>query len=248
MTNATPLCGSCGSPVNDAVICTGCTTSLARSLTTAAAIAPDLEDAVARLMKRGSGGKRGSDDRPMPIDTGAMDVRDQLHNCLATWARVLLDVHAGPPYPPDTIASIARWLRERVGLVRQLEGAADMLNDIRDSVAAAMAATDHKPERVHAGTCEACGSQLLAELGADEVRCACGVLARALNERRRERAAAADVLGSAGEISGALAKIGIQVPRGTITSWASRGRLAVRPGGVYAMSEVLALNAQRAAR
>lgn len=248
MTNpATPLC-ACGQPSPDAILCRTCTGSLARSLAAAAVIGPDLDDAVARLLKRGSGGKRTGDDNPLPIDTGAMDARDQLRNCLSGWVRVLLDVHPGPPYPPGTIASMARWLGERTALIRQAEWAAAMLADIQRHVQAAVAVIERKPELVPAGTCEACGSLLLAELGTDTVRCSCGMVTIGIAEKRAQRAAAADVLGSAGEISGALAKIGIQVPRGTITSWASRGRLAMRPGGVYAMSEVLALASERTAR
>jgi hypothetical protein len=89
------------------------------------------------------------------------------------------------------------------------------------------------------------GAQLLAELGADTVTCACGTLAVSLLAKRRERAAAADVLGTPGEISGALDRIGIKVSASTIRKWASRGRLAPRPGGVYALSDVLALCAAR---
>jgi hypothetical protein len=62
------------------------------------------------------------------------------------------------------------------------------------------------------------------------------------------RAAAADVLGTPAEISGALNRIGIHVPRGTITSWASRGRLTARPNGLFALSDVLALHAQSKTR
>ncbi len=110
------------------------------------------------------------------------------------------------------------------------------------------AVVDRQPDRAPAGTCEECGSQLRAELGADSVQCRCGALALALNDKRREHASAADVLGTPGEISGALARTGITVPRGTITSWASRGRLLPRPGGAYALSDVLALHAQSKTR
>jgi hypothetical protein len=238
------------------MLCRACAASLARSLATAASLAGDLDDAVARLLKRGSGGgKRSGDDNPLPIDTGAMDARDALRNALSGWVRVIREMpyRADDPWPRDTVASMARWLHLRLDAIRQHEAAADIHDEITSAVARAAVVVDRQPERTPAGTCEACGAQLLAELGADEVRCSCGMLTTALRQKRTDRAAAADVLGSAGEISGALGKIGISVPRGTITSWASRGRLTARPGkrngqSVYAMSEVLALSSERTAR
>jgi hypothetical protein len=143
---------------------------------------------------------------------------------------------------------MAYWLAQRLDALRQLDDAAARLSGIRDAVHRALAAVDRKPERAPAGLCGGCGAQLLAELGADSVTCGCGMTVLALQDKRRERAAAADVLGTAAEISGALQRIGISVPRGTITSWASRGRLAPRPGGAYALSDVLALHAQSQAR
>ena len=121
-----------------------------------------------------------------------------------------------------------------------------MLRDMRNYVGRAIVVIDRAPERITAGLCPQCKRELFAELGADEVTCGCGMLVTALNDKRRERAAAADVLGTAAEISGALARIGITIPRGTITSWASRGRLGARgKSGMYALSDVLALHAER---
>lgn len=260
----TPLC-ACGQPSPDARLCRSCTARLRSSLEFAASISADLDDAVARLTVRGSGGgsRRVPESGP-PLDMAAMESRDALANELSGWVRVLLEhepERCGPAcracrhgsceairlsrWPRDTIADMARWLLFMLPAIRQREWAADMLHGVTSATAGAAAVIDRKPERVPAGMCETCGAQLLAELGADEVRCQCGMLAVALAARRRDRAAAADVLGSAGEISGALARIGIALPRGTITSWASRGRLIPRPGGVYALSEVLALHAQR---
>jgi hypothetical protein len=214
----------------------------------AASISADLDDAVARLTVRGSGGgSRHVPESGPPLDMAAMEARDALVTELSGWVRVLTDSRPDDvwTWPADTARGMALWLAGAMGTIRQREWAADMLHGVTSAAAGAAAVIDRKPERVPAGTCETCGTQLLAELGADEVRCQCGMLAVALAARRRDRAAAADVLGSAGEISGALARIGITLPRGTITSWASRGRLIPRPGGVYALSEVLALHAQR---
>jgi hypothetical protein len=240
-----PACGSCGSPTGDSsYLCTGCTRDLAALLLQAASIAPDLDDAVAKLLRRGSGGRRSEADAPLPVDLAASDAKADLQHwldycALSTWRRA-----TDAAYPSGGIASRATWLAAHLTVVRQHPYAGKMLDKLREQVRRALAVVDRKPERAPAGLCDNCGRQLLAELGADSVTCACGMTVLALQDKRRERAAAADVLGTAAEISGALTKIGISIPRGTITSWGSRGRLTMRPGGVYAMSDVLALHAQ----
>jgi hypothetical protein len=54
-----PECAAqCGRPSPSAVICGACADSLAAALAMAASIAPDLDDAVARQLRHGSGGRR----------------------------------------------------------------------------------------------------------------------------------------------------------------------------------------------
>jgi hypothetical protein len=226
-----------------ATLCTGCTRELAGLLLLAASIGPDLDDATARLLKRGTGGRSSSPEPPLPVDFTASRAASALRTELVMWAAAI-----GTVPVPNTIPVLARSLLRDLPAARQHAKSDRMLRGIRHHVAQALDVIDRRPERVPAGTCEACGAHLFAELGDDEVTCRCGTVTTALQERRRERAAAADVLGTAAEISGALARIGISVPRGTITSWASRGRLTPRPGGVYALSDVLALHAQSQAR
>jgi hypothetical protein len=209
-------------------------------LLTAASIAADLDDAIARLLKRGAGGGSTSPEPPLPLDMAASDAKRALQDELYRWCRVL----CAPSWSWGSIADMTHWLVRHLGDARQHARAAEMLTGIRTAVHRALAVIDRKPERAPAGQCDNCGRQLLAELGAESVTCACGMTALALQDKRRERAAAADVLGTAAEISGALERIGIRIPRGTITSWASRGRLLPRPGGAYALSDVLALHAQ----
>jgi hypothetical protein len=239
-----PACGSCTAPVPDGYLCQGCTRDLAHTLLTAASIAPDLDDAIARLLKRGSGGKSSNPEPPLPIDMAASDAADLLRLELAVWSASVAPPDDMPPMVLR-IRDLARHLARHLDGLRQHPDAGRAKRDISTAVHRALAVVDRLPERAPAGLCDNCGRQLLAELGADSVTCACGMTLLALQDRRRERAAAADVLGTAAEISGALERIGIRIPRGTITSWASRGRLVPRPGGAYALSDVLALHAQK---
>jgi len=253
MTTA-PACGSCTKPVTDAYLCADCTRDLAIALLTAANIAPDLDDAIARLLKRGTGsGPSGSaTEAPLPVDLAASNAKDKLSLKLGVAVSGIQLPPGAPGYardwPYNTIGHMARWLAARLGRIRQHEHAPRWHHAIHRAVRDALAVIDTYPERAPAGQCEACGAQLLAELGADEVTCRCGVLTTALRATRRERAAAADVLGTATEIAGALEQLGIRVTASTIRTWASRGRLGARPGPKYAMSDVLALCAQRDSR
>ena len=261
-----PVCGSCGSPVSDASICTGCTRDLAALLLTAASIAPDLDDAVARLLKRGSGGRRSETEAPLPVDLAAAEVAERLHRTLWFWVvetdRFPHAATRGPAHvacahqtcmlirdaerPPRSLRAMAKWLGRRTSLIRRHDMAARMLAEIRRAVRDALAVIDRAPERSPAGNCPQCKRELLAELDTDTAVCACGNVVTGLLDARYERALKADQLGTAAELSAFLARIGISVPRGTITSWASRGRLGTRgKSGMYALSDVLALHAER---
>jgi hypothetical protein len=241
-----PACGSCTAPFPDGYLCSGCTRDLAMLLLQAASIAGDLDDAVARQLKRGSGGRSSSPEPPLPVDLAASKVAFKLSWTLAWWSSVMH--RPGDERPSPTKRDRARWLVVHLDRARQHPDAARMLAEIRDHVHRAETVIDRQPDRVPAGPCQACGTQLLAELGEDMVTCRCGQVTIGLMAARMNRAAAADVLGSAAAISDALKAIGITVPRGTITSWASRGRLLPRPGGAYALSDVLALHAQAKTR
>lgn len=217
------------------------------ALLTAASIAPHLDDAVAKLLRRGSGGRRSEAEAPLPIDTGAMAVAHELRSELNGWARIIADQHL-TAMPPDTIAATAMWLAARLNELRQNEAAADAHRGIVRAVSRAVAAVDRQPERAPAGLCDNCGCQLLAELGADSVTCGCGMTVLALQDKRRERAAAADVLGTPAELSAVLAKIGYTVSPGTISAWGTRGQIEKRAGGFYRLSEALAMAAKMGTR
>ena len=237
---ATP-CGSCKAPIGDsAYLCTGCTGKLAELLKLAADIAPDLDDAVAKLLRRG-GGRRASQQVPLPYDLAASQAVSELRFTLTVWVRVVAKSNPSPQMvlPGELTVVMARWLHVRIGLLRQHHHAAEALAEIRDAVHRALAVIDRQPERVSAGLCDNCGRQLLAELGADSVTCACGMTALALTEKRRERAEAADVLGTPAELSAVMASLGVHVAPSTISGWGTHGRIERRAGGMYRLSDAL---------
>jgi hypothetical protein len=243
MTPSTACASGCGRPAPGATLCPACTGSLRATLQLAASIAGDLDDAIARQMRHGGSGRRTGTEPPLPIDLRASDAASELRLALAEAIHVMLPRRAWSA-TDHTMAGMARWLLMHLPELVRHDRAGDVHARVHDAVARCVRVLDAPPEHHPAGDCE-CGRPLLADAHADEARCACGIVTAGIQERRRARADAADVLGSADAISAALALLGITVSGGTIRQLVTRGRLARRPDGQLAMSEVLAWVAQR---
>ena len=240
-------CGSCTAPVPDGYLCTGCTGKLAGALKLAADIAPDLDDAVARLLRRGGGGKSASPEPPLPFDIAASDAAAALKNEVGSWARIVAETWTDSvmDWPADETASIARWLGGRMRVIRNAQWSPDMLHGVRAAVDRALAVVDRKPEMVPLGACPQCGRDLAAELGSDEALCSCGYWTAGIIARHRERARQADKLMTPSELSAALAACGYTVAPGTISSWGTRGLIERRPGGYYRLVDAIDRAARR---
>jgi hypothetical protein len=241
-----PACG-CGRPCPDAFLCRDCASELRTVLVLAASIAADLRDAVARQLNLGPAARQpGKPEPPLPFDLHAMVARARLLGTLAAWAKAV----AGRDV--STVAGGAITLDAHLEDLRQHPDAWRAAAEIAGAVMAAVAVIDRRPDLRPAGDCEACGTALRAEPSANTAICRCGHVTTGIAQRRAERAAAADLLGTATEIAGQLAMIGVRVSAGTIRMWASRGRLSPRPGSAalpfYAMSDVLVLVADRDSR
>ena len=241
-----PACG-CGRLSPDAFLCHDCTAGLRNSLILAAIIATDLTDAVARQLRHGIPVPApGKPEPPLPYDPRAVIARDRLLAVLAAWSAETAHRKT------STVAGGAITLIAHLGKLRQHPDAWRAAGEITWAVHDAVAVIDRPPDLRPAGNCPACGQPLRAEAAADTARCRCGHVVTGITRDRAERAAAADLLGTATEISGQLAMIGVRVSAGTIRMWASRGRLAPRPGAPdqpwYAMSDVLVLCAERDGR
>lgn len=240
-----PACGSCGAPVTDARLCTGCTRDLAQLLLTAASIAPDLDDAVAKLLKRGTGGKRSGADAPLPLDLAASDATRALVVELGVCVNKLM--RPKEPWPVADIDGMARWLHGRTVRWSQHPQAAEMYAEIKHRVNRALAVIDRKPERYGAGKCE-CGQQLWSDDDWSATCTRCGTVVLDVEGRRRALAAKSDQLMTPDELSGALERLGYHVQPGTISGWGTLGRIERRAGGLYRLSEALAMAAKMGTR
>ena len=229
------VCG-CSRPSPGAFLCRKCTSDLQATLILAADIAGDLYDAECRQMARGDHGRPpAKPEPPLPFDPYAAVIRQNLINILAAVSMAIAGRCA------TTVAGGAIMVSEHLERLRQNPEAWNAKQQIEAAVQRAMAIIDRRPDLRPAGDCEACGQPLRAELTADTATCRCGHVTMGIAQRRADRAAEADLLGTAAEISGALAQIGIRIDPSKIRTWATRGRLIARPGGVYALSDVLAL-------
>jgi hypothetical protein len=212
------------------VLCNACTARLSRLLAMAASIAGDLDDAVARLLKRGSsGGKRTADEQPLPYDARASDVAHELRNCLSGWVRV---VQVGPDHPDygsdwpwNTTGSMARWLGARMPRIRQHEAAADMLADVDAHVTAAVAVVDRRPGRLYGGPCPSCGEDLIGRPGASAMKCRCGQSVDVGERWGAMREVMRDMLGSAQWCVTASSALGAKVTDSAVYMWAQRKQL-----------------------
>jgi len=250
VTDSTACAAGCGRPAPGATLCPPCTSSLRSALQLAAAIAGDLDDAIARQLRHGGSGKSASTEAPLPVDLRASDAAATLRADLARWVRVIamMPYRRDDPWPADTIGAMAWWLIARIEPIRHHDHAAAIAESVHDAVAQAVRVLEPPAELHPAGWCTECGGRLLGEPDADTIECKCGHLNTGILAAKAARATAAEQLGDAEFLSRFLATIGVYVSGGTIRQWKSRGRIVERPGGLLAMSDVLAMVAERDSR
>lgn len=193
---------------------------------------------------------------PLPYHGGASNAATRLKGVLVSWARIIIEETGagtvptlGPTcltcrhnschdirtrgLPEDTIASIAAWLRPRVGWLRYHEAGQDAVDEICAAVGQARRVVDRPAERLYAGPCD-CGLDLYARLDAAYVVCRAdvhedGPLAWPVVERRRWLLESAeDVLASTTEISRALTRYAQPVTPSALRGYVARRRLAAR--------------------
>jgi hypothetical protein len=258
----TTQCGSCGASVGDGGrLCTGCTDSVARLLLTAANIAADLDDAVAKQLTRGTGGRRSEAEVPLPVDLAASDVRGELLSELRSWMHAVM-IASGQRFscddaPAYELAAMAPWLIARLDVIRQHPRAGETVR-IRAKVNRALAVIDRKPERLYAGPCPRCGTDLLGQPGASVITCPCGTVHEVSERQYVMGEALWDTLGTVPWIVTAASALGVRLSEHTVRTWVKRGKLARHgerpaafggtPQAVYRFGDAMKLAAERPGR
>lgn len=241
-------CGSCGAPTGDgAALCQGCTGKLRDALRLAASIAPDLDDAVGKLLARGERGEFSFAHPPLPVDLAASDTARELRAQIRGW---LLEVapELRRAAPPETTSAMAVQLLSRLNRLRQQPYAGQAYTGITFTVGRAVAVVDRRPERIGCGRCDRCGAQSWAEGDEDTAVCERGHTVLNARQRRLNKAREADPLATPAEISAFLARHGYRVAESTISGWGTTGRIARHPGGFYRLSEALDMAARMGTR
>jgi hypothetical protein len=254
MTETTACASGCGRPAPGATLCPPCTAELRGMLALAAAIAPDLDDAVARLLRHGGSGRRAATEPPLPVDLRASAAAAELRGCLSGWVAIVAMVAP----PAGGIGGLSRWLLAHLAMVVRHERAADVHRDVRAAVQRCVMVLEPPPERVYAGPCPQCGYDVLGYQGAAFADCArCRFPVDVDIAQAAMRAALEDMLGGAAWCARMAARLGTPISENTVYSWVRRAQLAAHGelpdrGGtlqpVYRLGDVLNLIARSPAR
>ena len=163
-------CDLCTAPVPDmAHVCSRCSTPLITDLRDIPDLDAELDVAVCKLSRMGSGGGRSSEPK-MPVNLNADDTGRALKAVLATWAD-LITTERGIGYPLDGLAPMSRWMLGHIEWIRHHPAGADAVTEIRAAVRAVRNAIDLPTTRVYAGACNECGEGLYAREGSPQAAC-----------------------------------------------------------------------------
>lgn len=167
----------------------------------------------------------------LPAQLAAAEVRDAVRNTATTWARLVAE-QRGTILPVGATPTVLRWLADQLGWARYQKWAGELWDELGYAAGRVEPAVDRPKPRVDAGECGSptaagpCRQRLSATPGAAYVHCPnCRATWSATDRSTLILAAAADVLGTAAEISAWLTIHGEPVPEATIRSWAHRGRV-----------------------
>lgn len=251
MTNRCRVDG-CGRPT-ELFACWRCTEWLGDDLGEVPDLVAELDITATRQYRLGDLGPARSAEHPLPYHPDASDALWCLANVTGTWAvHVALDrgyatfntatwsLRTGQGVARVAVLA-AKWLTERLSLVRMCPEVGDAVDELRDAVRTARRAVNREPALVYAGTCPSCSTdERPAHLYAaanergeairDVVACRlCGEQWSYMATRDAMRADVLDQLGTAAEIARALpALYGVTVNVTRVRKWASRGRIEVR--------------------
>ncbi len=144
MNSCLNLC-TCGTPVDGAFLCRGCTERLRRALGDLPALIADLDVTLARQAATGahSGGKPTKKDaQPLPLHNGAAEVASNLRYVLATSVRYLTEQRGIVATPAGNPPAMARWLLKYADSIRLDPAGPDIASDIHGVTAAIMDVID----------------------------------------------------------------------------------------------------------
>lgn len=252
----------CTAPTSDGIyLCHACTSTLEQILSELDSIVGDLVRAVPRANLTASYGERvassGSLHAPLPVNEAALDAHIALDKYLMRTALELAKI-TGVRLTGRDSSGLASYLLRHMGTLRTRDWAGDVETKLRGLVGGCVNVTRIREQKVFAGKCAECETDLYASKGEPEARCrTCGATYQVLAWRAHAKIATEYHIGTPAELSRALSNpaYGIEVTADRIWRWAKRGKLdraneetneagePLKP--TYRLSDVLDLNAKR---
>jgi hypothetical protein len=207
-------CPSCGAQQSMAWLCTDCCAAVETMLAAVPFLLEQLEVAVSKQAKIGSGGKagKGSAHERSIVNWGAVEVRDALLIQVALWGG---DINA----------------------IRKHVQAAEIARDIGKAVKNAYGAIDRMADRKYLGKCNHklgglnCPEELWVRPNAKEIRCpSCRYEHNVANRRLDMLEMAEDMIVTPREAAQYIGEVGgIKVGHQRIRNYLDRKRIPVRP-------------------
>jgi LSD1 subclass zinc finger protein len=211
-----------------------------------AAIITELDTTLSRQARIGSSGPGGLASEKNPINTGAMQVAEDLQNTLTTWAR---DIAGDRPEGPDVHPTrLAAWLLlMHIDAIRKHPAVEELHDEVIDAIRQARRVVDRPAERQFVGPCLAvhegvtCTEDLYARPGATHVRCGvCGTEHDVAERRAWLLEQAADRLFTVREAAQMMGTVGhITVTEASIRGYIHRGRIGYRAGTTIRLGDLL---------
>lgn len=226
-------CGNCEAPLDGFTLCHQCTTPLEDDLRAVAGVWEDIMVSGSRLdvgapSVGGSGGHAGSQE---PANLDALDRAQTLRVILGGWKSQLPTI--GPFGEPPVIA---RWLLTQIPLIRKMDWAATLKDELHEALNDCRQATDRRDERIFAGICPmendegvACGYAVFTQPGRARARCnKCQAWWDASEWRTRAMRAAGIHEGTPAELSRIISDpiTGETIQQATIRQWVRRKKLS----------------------
>lgn len=218
-------------------------------------IMAELDVVTARESRYGERSERKSADTPVVFNPASSRLAFEIRDVLLSWVVLVCEQRRLPlPHPRDRGAvSSARWLREHVMDLAQVEPARDAYEEVRELHRQGFRMVDRPEEQEFVGPCQSdvpgveCDG-VYARRGADTKSCAaCGVCVDVPAVMAATRDTLADRLFTERELVHALRVVLRRtVPRQTVRSWIVGGKL-VSKAGLFELSPAIEL-AERAHR
>lgn len=182
------------------------------------------------------GGGGGGQEAPgLPYSHDMSIYVGEYQEAIRRWCTLLAN-HYGGTAPRDTIMA-AKFMFDRIGIIRGDEAAGDLLSEIRAAERSVINAADRQAPKLLLGECNSpvwqdevivfCAGQIIGREGDDQARCDTCRGVHSARERVEQKISRAwHIIAPLPQVIRALKDYGIPIKYDTAKSWVRRGKLA----------------------